>query len=304
LLMGTDMFLTFHQWWKPEEIVKYVSLAMAHRADPSEQEQAAITAQKMWLEQELGAKAEIVQNDLIEISSTAVRSLLLLGAGEDVLPEAVYGEILRQGLYRTGESLRNLPTEQLRKVSLSLHKAKRIPHVEGCCRLAVSLAERWGADPEQAARAAILHDCTKMFSATEQLILCRRYDILLDDFDRQNESLLHAKTAAAVAARVFGEAEEICSAIRWHTTGRAGMTKLEKIVYLADMIEETRSYDGVEELRLMAQQNLDGAVRLALRRTIEFVQSGGRLLHPDSGAALRYEEERSQISDRNNEVDK
>ena len=306
LLMGTDMFLSFHQWWKPEEIVKYVSLAMAHRADPSEAEREAIRKQKLWLEQELGGRAEIVENDLIEISSTAVRSLLLCGAGEAVLPKAVYEEICRQGLYRTGEAVRILPEAQLREVSFTLHKPRRIPHVEGCCKLAVQLAKRWGADPEAAARAAILHDCTKMFSATEQLILCSRYDILLDGFDRQNESLLHAKTAAAVAAHVFGESEEVCGAIRWHTTGKAGMSDLEKIVYLADMMEETRSYDGVEDLRVMAETDLDEAVRLALRRTIEFVQSGGRTLHPDSAAALRYEEERMQQGKalrKNNEVD-
>ena len=93
-----------------------------------------------------------------------------------VLPKAVYEEILKLGLYRTGESFRKLPLEQLREVSLSLHKPRRIPHVEGCCRLAVRLAARWGADPDAAARAAVLHDCTKQLSGAEQLILCRSRD--------------------------------------------------------------------------------------------------------------------------------
>ena len=288
-LMGTDMFLSFDKWYMPDQIVRHVSLGMANRQAPSEEEKDAILAQKEKLEREMGATVYIVENDLIEISSSAVRLLLRYGAGEEVLPKAVYDEILRLGLYRTGVDLRSLPMEKLREESLSLHKPRRVPHVEGCCELAVHLAERWGADPVAAARAALLHDVTKILSGTEQLILCRRYGILLDDFDRQNESLLHAKTGAAVAKHIFGETEEVCEAICRHTTGKAGMTKLQKILYLADMIEKTRSYPGVEALRQLAEEDLDAAVRSALQRTIAFVQEGGRALHPDSVQAYAYE---------------
>jgi len=288
-LMGTDMFLSFDKWYMPEEIVRHASLAMANRQTPSEEERNAILAQKEKLEKKMGATVYIVENDLIEISSSAVRLLLRYGAGEEVLPKAVYDEILRLGLYRVGEDLRSLPMERLREESLSLHKPRRVPHVEGCRELAVHLAEKWGAEPALAARAALLHDVTKILTGTEQLILCRRYGILLDDFDRQNESLLHAKTGATVAEHIFGECPEVCSAIRWHTTGRAGMTKLQKILYLADMIEKTRSYPGVDELRQLAEEDLDEAVRSALQRTIAFVQEGGRALHPDSVQAYEYE---------------
>ena len=104
--------------------------------------------------------------------------------------------------------------------------------------------------------------------------------------------MLHAVTGAAAARRLFGESEAVCAAIRWHTTGRAGMTRLEKILYLADMIEPNRDYPGVENLRRLAREDLDAAVRQALRRTIAFVEERGQLLHPDSEHALAYELER------------
>ena len=305
-LMGTDMFLSFDRWYKPEEIVRYVSLGMANRQTPSETEKSEILAQKEKLEQEMGATVYLTENDLIEISSSAVRLLLRYGAGAEVLPEPVYREILRLNLYRAADDLRCLSEERLREEIRSLHKPRRLPHVEGCCELSVHLAEKWGADPNAAARAALLHDCTKILSASEQLILCRRYGILLDDFDRQNESLLHAKTGAAVAAQIFGETPEVCEAIRWHTTGKAGMTKLQKILYLADMIEKTRSYPGVEELRKLAESDLEEAVLQALQRTVAFVREGGKPLHPDSLRAMEYELERKQQSNAlrdQNEVD-
>ena len=295
-LMGTDMFLSFHTWYRPEEIVRYVSLGMADRLMPSAEEQAAIAAQKEKLEREMGATVYLVKNDVIEISSSAVRLLLRYGAGAEVLPEAVCEEIMRLNLYRAADDLRGLSEERLREEIRSLHKPRRLPHVEGCRELAVHLAEKWGADPEAAARAALLHDCTKILSGSEQLILCRRYGILLDDFDERNESLLHAKTGAAVAEHIFGETPEVCAAIRWHTTGKAGMTKLQKILYLADMIEKTRSYPGVDELRQLAEDDLDEAVLQALQRTVAFVREGGRTLHPDSLQAMEFERERNQQS--------
>lgn len=292
LLMGTDMFLSFDRWREPEAIAAEVTLVLAHRRSSPPEELAAIAAQRARLEEAIGAQVEILENDALDISSSEVRRLLCYRAGKTLLPEPVYAEILRRGLYRTGELLQNLPFPALRTASLSRHKEKRRAHALGCCETAQALARRWGADETAAARAGILHDVTKQLTGAEQLILCEEYGILVDDFSRKNEAVLHAVTGAAVAQRLFGESEPICAAIRWHTTGRAGMTRLEKILYLADMIEPNRDYPGVENLRRLAREDLDAAVRQALRRTIAFVEERGQLLHPDSEHALAYELER------------
>lgn len=289
LLMGTDMFLTFHQWRHPEIILANASLAMAHRRDASREEQAEVETQKARLEKDYGATVTVLQNALFDVSSTTVRKLLSYRAGASLLPEAVYREIRRLCLYRTGEPLRDLPFPALRAASLSRHKPARRAHAEGCCETAAALARRWGADEDAAARAGILHDVTKQLSFREQLILCEEYGIVVDDFYHQNDKPLHALTGSAVAARLFGERKAVSEAIRWHTTGKADMTLLEKIIYLADMIEPGRNFPGVAQLRKLSAENLDLAVLQALEQTVGFVSAKRGPLHPDSLRALRWQ---------------
>ena len=129
-------------------------------------------------------------------------------------------------------------------MGLSCLKHKRIPHVLGTEQEAIRLAERYGADVDKARTAALLHDCTKKLGMEEQLELCRRFGIQLDELEQRALKLLHAKTGAAIAKEVFGVDEEIFRAIWWHTTGHAGMTLLEKILYLADYIEPSPGLPG------------------------------------------------------------
>lgn len=78
------------------------------------------------------------------------------------------------------------------------------------------------------------------------------------------------------------------SAVRWHTTGRPAMSQLEKIIYLADYIEPTRDFEGIDELRRLCDENLDAAMELGLRMSIEDVRANGREVHPDSIRAWNY----------------
>lgn len=131
-------------------------------------------------------------------------------------------------------------------------RAKRIAHVKGTEEEAVRLAQRWGADVEKARRAAILHDCTKYYEMEEQLKICRQYGIVLDDLEQKAVKLLHSKTGACMARYVYGQEDDIYEAIFWHTTGKADMSLLEKILYIADYMEPTRDFPGVERLRELA----------------------------------------------------
>ena len=158
-------------------------------------------------------------------------------------------------------------------------KAKRLAHIRGTEETAVELARRWGADPEKLRRAAILHDCTKYDSLEEHLAICERYGIPLDDMERGAEKLLHAKSGAALAKYVFGQDDEVFTAILYHTTGRANMTLAEKILYLADYIEPCRNFPEVEEMRRLAQTDLDRAVLLGVRLSIQEMQERNRIVH-------------------------
>ena len=181
-------------------------------------------------------------------------------------------KIEREKLYGVGSDYRGLPFEDLRRVSLSLHKEKRRAHTQGVSDTAVQLAQKYGADMQLAARAGILHDVTKALTPGEQQALIGRWQLPVTEFERANPQLLHAKTGAAAAQSIFGESDAVVSAIKYHTTGKPDMTALEKIIYLADMIEPNRTYPGVDAIREAAARDLDAGVLLALERTIAFLQ--------------------------------
>ena len=128
-----------------------------------------------------------------------------------------------------GYTFSDLELASLRKKAWQMLDVKRIPHVSGCEEEAVCLARRWGESPSAAAAAAILHDVTKRLSAKEQLALVKQYAIVCDDALLASPKLLHAVTGAAVAKAEFCMPDEICNAIRWHTTGKPEMTLLEEL---------------------------------------------------------------------------
>ena len=287
LLLGTDMFLTFHQWRHPEEIAKLCTLCAFHRS--ALDSAGDFASQKRRLERKFGAHVKFVDlQEVVDISSTRLRQMLPAGQGREFLAPAVYGCILREGLYGTSADLRRLDLEDLRCVALSMLDPRRIPHVLGTEETAAALALRWGADEESARRAALLHDCTKKFDKELQLALCRQYSIEPDAAERREGKLLHAITGAAVAYADFGVSGEVRDAIRWHTTGKADMTLLEKIIYLADYIEPTRDFCDLTELRRLAFEDLDGALLLGFTMAVEDLAKKGMPVHPNSVLARDY----------------
>lgn len=292
LLMGTDMFLSFANWYHPERITAEVTLAVAHRAadDPKKLEDCAAQLKSLF-----GAKTVLVENEYLPHSSTSVRAMLAFDCAESFLAPSVLDYIREHRLYGVGESLKHLPFDELAERSLRLHKPSRMAHVRGCSETAAQLARRYGANETDAHRAGILHDVTKALNVDEQLKLCEKYGIILDNFERCHPKLLHARTASVIAARVFGENEAVCAAIRWHTTGKADMSVLEKIVYLADYMEPNRDFDGVEPLRELVWKDLDAGMLLGLQMTMEQLRTRQSEIDPNSLAALRYLEERKTI---------
>ena len=285
LLMGTDNFLTFHEWRNPERILSQASLGVFYRGDRGEK--AAIDAKKAEMEA-AGHTVYLVENDVVEISSTNLRRMLIFRCADPFLPKGV-GEYIRSNdLYGVNRDYRKLPMEELEKVVISLLKPSRVSHVLGCRDTAVELAKRWGADETDAARAGILHDMTKALDGPLQLTLCAEYGTILTDFGKKYPKTLHALTGALVAERIFGENQTVVNAIRHHTTGKANMSLLEKIIYVADYMEPNRDFHGVERLRELAFSNLDAALKLGLEMTLEHLKRQGAEVSPESRDALLF----------------
>lgn len=175
--------------------------------------------------------------------------------------------------------------EKMRQEILSRLTGYRVEHTLGCEKAAIALAKRWGADPEKCALAMLLHDITKAFSCHQQLNLCKEYDIIPSDIEKKEWKMLHGKTAAAIGLREYGISQDIADAVACHTTGKAGMTLLDKIVYLADYIEETRDFEGVEQARKLAYEDIDAALVYCFDSTITELIGRGKLINMDTVAA-------------------
>lgn len=170
-----------------------------------------------------------------------------------------------------------LDHNQLEEIQKKLQKhmgTKRYRHTIGVQYTAVMLAMRYETDLQQAALAGLLHDCAKCLEDDEMLKECKRYGIRCSSTEKKQPYLLHAKLGACYAKKKYNvNEEEILSAIRYHTTGRPGMTVLEKIIFTADYIEPHRKMLPVlPAIRKMAFEDLDEAVYEILQSTIDYLQ--------------------------------
>lgn len=161
---------------------------------------------------------------------------------------------------------------------------KRYIHSLGVADESKKLAKKYGANPEQAYLAGLVHDCAKEVPPQNmEDLLKNKYRIAIDAFSRMTPKILHGPLGACEAQSRFGIYDpEILDAIKYHTTGKGGMSLLSKIIYIADYIEPNRDFDGVEELRSLAYKDIDEAIIKGIDDTIADLTSRGLLLHPDT----------------------
>jgi nicotinate-nucleotide adenylyltransferase len=280
LIMGSDMFLTLEQWKDAGRILRLAKPAVLVRGAADD---AGIAAYASMLREKYGAGCVLVDNDALEVSSSELRELLPRRGGVHMIEEKTYAHIIKKRLYGAKPDF-----DWLRSRVFERMLPGRIPHVKGCEAEAVKLARRYGADEDEAREAAILHDITKALTLEDQLQLCRNYDIMTDAVEQAEVKLLHSKTGAAIARDQFGVSDRVSNAICWHTTGREDMTLLEKIIYIADYIEPTRDFEGVDDLRRLAYTDLDQALVTGLQMSIDDMKSRGIVPHLRTQAAIKW----------------
>lgn len=257
VIVGSDMLQDLPTWRNAPDLLKEaVFVAVPRKGQNAADEQAA-----QLLRHEYGADVRLVSLDIPPISSTLIRNNM-----EHALPIAgLVSPAVERYIYETGLYL----PEQIKRMQEKCRAAlntNRYKHTMGVVRMAEELAQRHGVDPEQARLAALLHDCGRGVD---------------------KGSLTHAITGERIAREEYGVTDEaVLQAIRRHTTLGISATKLDKLIYLADMVEYGRKYKGVEELRRLAMENLDSAAIKGLTDTILYVQEKGLEVHSDSINAL------------------
>ena len=168
-------------------------------------------------------------------------------------------------------------------------KPSRYGHTLGVVNTAIKLAEIYGEDKSKAEIAALCHDVAKNMSNEELRKLIDNENIILSIDEENTQELWHSIIAPVIARKVFGiEDEEVLNAMRWHTTGKENMTKLEKIIYLADLIEPSRKFEGIEGIREAAYKELDLGMLKALTHTTIYLLTKGCAVDINSVKARNY----------------
>jgi predicted HD superfamily hydrolase involved in NAD metabolism len=168
---------------------------------------------------------------------------------------------------------------ELVKAQLTEH---RYQHTIGVMETAIKLAKRFGADVSKAEISAIFHDYAK-FRPKEEMRQIIINEKLPKDLLLYNEELWHAPVGAYLVKREASIVDpEVLNAIRFHTSGRPGMTLLEKVIYLADYIEPGRHFPGVEEVRELAEENLEDALIKSIQNSIVFLMKKNQAIYPDT----------------------
>ncbi len=159
---------------------------------------------------------------------------------------------------------------------------KRFLHSLNVAKSAAVLADRYGADREKAYTAGILHDIMKDTEPRKQLQTIENSGIIFGTIDRAEPKLWHAKAGAAYVRDQLGVEEDIVAAIACHTTAKAGMTILDKVLFLADFISEDRDYDGVEQMRAATDRSMEDGMEIALSFSIVDLVERRKAVHPDT----------------------
>ena len=190
-----------------------------------------------------------------------------------------------------------------RKIMKKMEKAldaKRYEHTLGVAYTASSLAMSNGINFEKAFVAGLLHDCAKCISNEKKLEICNKHNIEISEIERKNLCLLHAKVGSYIAAKQFRISDrDILNAILFHTTGRPGMSQLEKIIYIADYIVPGRKHaPNLPKVRKLAFQDLDEALLKILEDTLGYLGSVGGSIDPMTKRTYDYYEAYMRIEKR------
>ena len=284
-MIGTDTVMELKNWRDYTRVLKLCTFLVCPRV-------CKVTAEEVVAEQRrlsaMGGSFISVNMDVVDISSTELREALATGEKTPLLPPQVREYCTVLGLYSGEKRLPNA-AEWLDNLYHDL-SPKRFAHTLCVAYTARNLARIHGVDEYRAETAALLHDCAKCLPLKEMQKLSREHQLTSDIDILASDNLLHSFAGAYLAAQKYGITDAgVLHAISAHTTGRAGMTKLDMVVYLADKIEPSRaSYPLLDKVRMMATLSLEKAMLTSMEGTVSYVQKSGKKVHPQTLETLTW----------------
>ena len=274
-VLGMDTLENIYHWKAPQELFSLCAFILVERAGYKKNEAL--------LSQLLKDKARIhfLKAPQISISSSQIRYRIneYLSISH-LVPYDVNKYIIENNLYKT--DLSQIDISQIHAQLKEKLSDKKYQHVLGVTETAVSLAKHYKEDIRKAELAGLLHDIVKQVGREETFRLIAKYHLKLDDVIMENIYLAHGPLGAVYAQDVFDvQDEDVLNAITYHTTGRAGMSPLEKIVYIADYIEPGRGEnETLTAIRKKVYENLDEALELTAESVISYLEIKQQPVHP------------------------
>ena len=276
LMVGSDMLMCFDTWHRFEEILAQVTLCVVSR------ESGDLPALRAKAE-ELSKFGKILvsEADPTVISSTEIRKKI--AKNKDFacyLDENVVQYIRSKGLYSVrGEGKLHYDADDKKKYLKANLSVKRYTHSLNVADECRKLAEKYGEDPEKAYFAGLLHDICKEMPDDQQRALVEESGYTVCREELETRSLLHGIAGAYFIKKEFGiEDIDILNSIRFHTVGRAGMSRLEEIVYIGDLISAERDYKDVDKMRKLAYTDLNAAMLEAFAFSMKSVIKKGGVI--------------------------
>ena len=272
LIVGADMLLTLDAWNSAQRLMQSIHVIAIDRPLVPGTDEAARR-----LNREYGANIALCGITGPALSSTEIREALFRAEPiTGLVPDRVERFLYENTLYMP-EQIADIASQLKRKIGM-----ERVLHTAGVMCTAAGLACRYGVDAQKARLAALLHDCAKV-SKEEQRRLAGFYGM---DTNRYAPAVIHGPLGARRARDEYGIMDEaVLQAIAVHTVCRAGMSDLDKVIYLADKIEPGRDYQGVEQIRAAAEISLDRGTLACIEYTMQYLKEKGQVADPGTYAA-------------------
>ena len=268
--VGGDMLATLDTWHRWEELIKETSFIAFSRGD---EKSFLADFERM---SSLGANILMLDDKITDVSSTSLRDKL----DPNLVTQKVYDYILKHKLYdeNSNESFDKYSDLLAQKLDETRYK-----HSLAVAKKARQLARKYGCDQEKAYTAGLLHDITKLATKEEHFEIFDKAGIVLNDVEKNSKKLWHAISGAEYVRSELGITDtEIYDAIRYHTTAKANMSLLSKVVFLADFTSEDRKYSDVDIMQVLANTDVDMAMKYAIGYTVNVLVNDKRAVHLDA----------------------
>ncbi len=278
-IVGGDMLENFPEWREPDRILSMAKLCAVGRPDEVRNMEGIARD----IEARFGGRVILSAFSGPNISSTEVRRRMYDAVPVDTLVKpAVENYLYENAVYMPEDIVR------IRQRLSKILKKKRLDHTMLTTCEAVKLAAHYGVDTKKARLAAVLHDCIKLPNR-ELVAYCDEHFYDISQEERDNPYLIHSRLGAVLAEEEYGVTDpEILAAIRNHTIGRVGMSLLEKIIYVADKLEPSRDFKGVDAMRRTAYEDINKAMLMVMRHSADYTAASGRNVNPSTESVMEY----------------